>query len=294
MLLVFSFCFLWFYFGTVSFLVMRSLVRNLLAVTSAVQVCAQSYYDPSINKNAPSGFQSIYERKIAYDYGGESDGFGKSVAVHGSTMLIGSCFSDTHGSQGGNAHIYTLDTGAVPTSTNGWTYVTSLNANETYPYDFFGWDVALSSDVAVVGAWQHDDPLENTGAVYVFANDPLTGEWTSTSILRGTFQSEYFGISVALNWAANSLLVGAPGHPDADGNTGGFGAVYAYKLGHDGVSWNKKNLLRAQDASTKYDYFGISVALDGHIGVIGKLISVCRDEGASNTKRVTTLIISMR
>lgn len=247
------------------------MLRNLLIASSAWTVCGQSYYDPNINKDAPENFPSVYERKIAYEYGGESDGFGKSVAVHGNTMLIGSCFSDTHGSQAGNAHIYTLDSGAEPTSTNGWSYVTSLNANETYPYDFFGWDVALAKGVAVVGAWQTDDPVENTGAVYIFASDTLTGEWTSTAILRGTYENEYFGISVALDWEANHLLVGAAGHPDAEGNTGGYGAVYAFKLGHDGVSWNKKALMRAQDESMPYDYFGISVALDGKVGVIGTL-----------------------
>lgn len=236
---------------------------------SALIAYCQSYYDPNINKNAPANFASIYERKIAFDYGGESDGFGKSVAVHGNTMLIGSCFSDTHGSQGGNAHIYTLDYGDVPSSTNGWTFVTSLNTTETYPYDLFGWDVALVDGVAAVGAWNHDDPLENSGAVYMFATDASTGEWTSTATLRGTYQNEYFGISVAINWDADSLLVGAAGHPDVNGNAGGYGAAYVYKLGHDGVSWNKKALLRAQDSSSKFDYFGISVALDGRIGVIG-------------------------
>ena len=250
-------------------------IQVLVTATTLLSVygqSSQSYYDPYIITDAPEGFKSIYERKIAYEYGGESDGFGKSVAVDGNVMLVGAPFSDTHGSQAGNAHIYTLDEGSEPTSTNGWVYVASLNANETYPYDFFGWDVDLANGVAVVGAWQRDDPLDNTGAVYVFQSNSFSGEWTSTAILRGQFENEYFGISVALNSEATNMLVGAAGHPDADGNTGGFGAVYVYKLGHDGVSWNPKSLLRAQDETSRYDYFGISVALNGKVGIIGRKV----------------------
>mmetsp|Transcript_25839 Transcript_25839/g.43585 ORF Transcript_25839/g.43585 Transcript_25839/m.43585 type:complete len:525 (+) Transcript_25839:87-1661(+) len=247
---------------------MSSLLHKLLVATSVVSVLGQtSYYNPNIKTDGPADFHSVFERKVAYDYGGESDGFGKSVAVHGNTMLIGSCFSDTHGSQGGNAHIFTLDTGDTPSSTNGWKYVTSLNANDTYPYDFFGWDVALSYKVAAVGAWQADDPLENTGAVYIFES-ASSGEWSSYTILRGTYASEYFGISVALDWDGSVLLVGAAGHPSAEGETGGYGAVYAFRKGNNGA-WHKKSLMLAQDGGSKYDYFGISVALEGRIGVVG-------------------------
>ena len=245
---------------------------HLLLASSAATIASQSYYNPNIRSDTETSpdFFSNFERKIAYEYGGESDGFGKSVAVRGNTLLVGACFSDTHGSQGGNAHIYTLDTGDTPSSTNGWTYVTSLNANNTYPYDFFGWDVALGDGVAVVGAWQADDPLENTGAVYVFDQDSVSGDWTSSAILRGTYASEYFGISVALDWDASIMLVGAAGHPSAEGDTGGYGAVYAFKRSNNGA-WNQKAVMLAQDGGSKYDYFGISVALDGRIGVVGKL-----------------------
>jgi hypothetical protein len=247
---------------------MSSLLRNLLGVACCASTCAQSYYDPNINTDAPAEFESVFERKIAYQNGGESDGFGKSVAVFGNTMLIGSPYSDTHGKQGGNAHIYTLDTGDVPTSTNGWSYITSLNANDTYPYDFFGWDVALADGVAAVGAWQSDAPMENAGAVYMFERES-SGDWSSTSILTGTYTSEYFGISVAMDWDASFLLVGAAGHPSMDGASGGYGAVYAFKRGNNG-GWNKKALMYAQDGGGMYDYFGISVALDGKVGVVGR------------------------
>ena len=48
------------------------------------------------------------------------------------------------------------------------------------------------------------------------------------------------------------------------------GAVYAFKRSNNGA-WNQKAVMLAQDGGSKYDYFGISVALDGRIGVVGKL-----------------------
>ena len=245
-----------------------SLLRLCLLALSLTSSCRgeESYYDPYINKDAPNGFSSIYERKIAYEYGEESDSFGKSVSVRGDLVLIGSCFSDYHGNQAGYAHIFQLDSGSEPTSTNGWTLVASLDANDTYPYDYFGWDVALGDGVAVVGAWMRDAPLQDAGSVYIFGENE--GEWESTEILRGNYMSEYFGIKVALNWDSDILLVGAPGSPDSNGNTGAYGAVYVYQF-HNNM-WKERAVLRAKDGGSPYEFFGSSVAVDNNIGVIGK------------------------
>jgi hypothetical protein len=93
---------------------------------------------------------------------GGSDDFGISVAVSGTTALVG---ADEHANSAGRAYLFT------ETST-GWKQAAELKGSDTVGWngsfltgDKFGWSVAISGTSAVVGAAYHD---EYAGRVYLF------------------------------------------------------------------------------------------------------------------------------
>ena len=131
--------------------------------------------------------------------GGTGNGFGRSVAVSGETVVVG----------GSAAYVFTEP------STGGWqnaTQTAELTASDGGPGEGFGNSVAVSGDTVVVGATNHNVGVnENQGAAYVFT-EPSTGGWqnaTQTAELTandGT-AGDGFGNSVAID--ADTSVVGA-------------------------------------------------------------------------------------
>jgi len=118
----------------------------------------------------------------------------------------------------------------VFTSSSGsWTQTTKLVPFDSEANAKFGRSVSLNAagDVALVGA-NYDVYIDGTsyGAAYVFT---YSGSWTQTTKLvpADSEAGAFFGISVSLNAAGNSALVGAS-RDDATGLTDS-GAAYAFR-----------------------------------------------------------------
>ena len=113
------------------------------------------------------------EVKLAASDGAAFDSFGYSVAVDGNGRLVvvGAPNEGTPGAPEGAAYVYRTD-GAV------WTEEAKLvpSAPSPFGFDFFGVSVAVSGDVAVVGA-----PFNTTGAAYVFRYDGAS--WVEEQLL---------------------------------------------------------------------------------------------------------------
>ena len=91
-----------------------------------------------------------------------SDGFGLSVAVSGSTVVVGAYQDDTGAENAGSAYVYDLSGGSA-------TLVDTINNPTPATNDFFGLSVAASGSKAVIGAFLDDDRGLDAGAAYVFA-----------------------------------------------------------------------------------------------------------------------------
>ena len=155
------------------------------------------------------------------------DSFGYSVAIDGSTVVVG-------------AHVKNSGRGAVyvfRTSDGGATYaeVAKLTASDAAASDYFGVSVAIDGDTIVVGSYYDDDAGSNSGSVYVFdANAPTrqpTRPPTPAHTLSPTLcpanqycevakltaadgaAEDYFGRSVAIDGA--TVVVGSPARPTA-------------------------------------------------------------------------------
>lgn len=123
--------------------------------------------------------------------------------------------------------------------------------------DNFGNAVAIDGDVAIVGTRFGD-------AAYIYRFDGAS--WIQEDQLIGT-PGDGFGIAVDIS--GDVAIVGA-------WLDDGTGAAYLY--GFNGTGWDQKTELVA-GARTAADHFGIAVAIDGDVAVVGADEAYAEDPG---------------
>ncbi len=180
------------------------------------------------------------------------DNFGRSVAVEGGTIVVGSHLDDNPGTDTGSAYVFTRS-GTI------WSQQQKLTASDAAAEDKFGFSVSISNDTIVVGVYGDNS---ETGSAYVFTKIGPTWTWQQKLIASDAGAGDRFGYSVAID--NNSVIVGAY---QAD-YSGRFDAGSAYVFTFDGQTWTQDAVLHASDPYNS-DHFGSSVALDGNCAVIG-------------------------
>lgn len=174
-----------------------------------------------------------------------SDEFGTSVAVFGDLALIGSRKGDGVVADSGTAYLYHLPTGRR---------LKKLQAPAGIANTEFGYSVALTATRAIVGEPQGAGVA---GAVHVF--DIETGNHLAEIIAPGGNAGHRFGHSIAAS--GGQMVIGAP---NAGQLVAGSGDAYVFEL----INYSFIRNLVPLDAVTG-DLFGTSVALDGHIALVG-------------------------
>jgi hypothetical protein len=183
----------------------------------------------------------IEESKIGSADGTNGDSFGEAVAIHGDIIVAGADGDDDMGPNSGTAFVFRKYPGGT-----SWAQEAKLVASDGANSDDFGVTVALHDDVVLVGGPYHDDPTQNnTGAVYLYRYDPVTGDWPEQLKIQASDRMEYdvFGRSVALS--GNSVIVGASG---ADTMGDGAGAAYMFDLNCATLAVQPIPLLAGQNA----------------------------------------------
>ncbi|HJK99089.1 MAG TPA: hypothetical protein RMF84_17835 [Polyangiaceae bacterium LLY-WYZ-14_1] len=160
-----------------------------------------------------------------------------------------------------------------------------FKASNAAPEDNFGQGVAFDGDTLIVGAPNEDsdaqevdgdqdnDRLDDAGAVYVFRREEEG--WRQEAYVKAPNPGalDRFGDVVALD--GDLLAVGTsledsggrgPGADPFDDDAPGSGAVYLFRRGADG--WTFEAFLKASNADPG-DGFGIAVAIDGEVVVVG-------------------------
>ena len=142
-----------------------------------------------------------------------------------------------------------------------------LIASDAQTNDIFGWRVAISGDIAVVGAQWEDAGGSTAGAVYVFGrNMGGADNWgEAKKVTASDAQAgDLFGGSVSIS--GDTIVVGAF-FEDAGGANSG--AVYLFQRNEGGAdSWGQVKKLTASDAQMS-DEFGYSVAINSNTAVVG-------------------------
>ena len=145
------------------------------------------------------------EQEVTARDGAVGDNFGYSVAVSGSTALVGAPYHQVGSNANqGVAYVYTEANGV-------WSQTAELTASDGAAQDQFGWSVALNGTTALVGARYHkvgNNAYQGAAYVYTEAN----GVWSQMAELTASDGAgdDLFGYSVAFN--GPTALVGALNH----------------------------------------------------------------------------------
>jgi len=105
------------------------------------------------------------------------DRFGSSVSINGNKAIVGAYKSDTDVSNSGSAYIYSLE-GSV------WIEEQKLTNENLIEDDFFGYNVSISENNVIIGAWTDNDGVDS-GSAFIFNNvstNSLT-EYRNKSVL---------------------------------------------------------------------------------------------------------------
>lgn len=167
--------------------------------------------------------------------------FGSSVAISGSTIVVG---ADSADQGAGRAFVFSK-------YGTRWRQTAELRGRDTSPEDFFGTSVSVSGSEIVVGAPQHEG-----GRAYIFT--VIAGRWHQSAELKARDNTNHdrFGSSVSLT--GSQVVIGAPQHESGR----------AYVFADESGGWGQVAELRGAAVATM---FGWSVATSETTVVVGAL-----------------------
>lgn len=191
----------------------------------------------------------------------EGDRFGAGLGVQGDTVLVGAPRDDEFAPDGGALYVFGREAA-------GFVLLQKLAPADLGPHDYFGHDLALSGDRAVVTVYNDDDAGTNAGAAYVLERGG-NGRWAFTQKLTGAEAGPFdlFGSSCALD--GDTIVVGAPQNEDVDALARvDEGAAFVYEWSKRAGRWAETAVLRPGDPGDEHR-FGIAVAVRGDVIAVG-------------------------
>jgi len=127
-----------------------------------------------------------------------------------------------------------------------------------------GWSVALSGDIAVLGAPGDFEYFEKAGSAWVFQRDAGLNSWTPVKRIAASdgHSQDEFGISVDVD--GDLIAVGAPSEYDFK-----RGAAYVFRRDAGGPDqWGEVAIIEAPDGAGG-DRFGAAVSIEGGLLAVG-------------------------
>lgn len=229
---------------------------------------------------------------------GADDRFGASVAISGTTILVGAPLEDSGATTiGGNQ----LDESAPQAGAvyvfrhlgSTWSQEAYFKATNSYAGLEFGRTVAIDGDRAVVGAPnefgastgvngnQADLTAPLAGAAYVFLR--VGSAWTQQAYLKASNTDSGDGFGGSVSVSADTIVVGASYEDStatgvngnqSDNSVGDSGAAYVFAWNG---TWSQQAYLKASNTGAS-DNFGHSLSIAGDALVVG-----APDEEGSDT-----------
>jgi hypothetical protein len=201
--------------------------------------------------------------KLTSSDGAANDIFGDSVAMDGSSVVVGASEAALNGNtSAGKAYVF-VQPG------NGWTDMTQtaeLTASDAASDNYFGSSVTVVGNTVVVGA-----PSDYAGAAYIFVEPP--SGWIDTTetaeLTPGALAPLLLlGTSVGVN--GTTVMAGAVGAKV--GNNAYEGLMYVFlEQTEQAKGWadeNQSAQLSSSDGAAG-DYFGRSLSMSSNAEVIG-------------------------
>jgi hypothetical protein len=202
----------------------------------------------------------VVKRLTAYD-GKPWDFFGRTVAIQGDTLFLGSVEEDSKGENAGAVYIFERNSGGA----NNWGNVKKITASDGNRNEYFGWSIDASGNTLLIGTYIDD--ANSFGKAYIFRRDHGgTGNWGEIATLKPKKTEEtgnLFGNAVALEGSFS--VIGAR----KDGYNGyQSGTTYLYKSSDNNQNWVFIGNLDASDGDM-YDNFGNSISVDKKTLAVG-------------------------
>ncbi len=160
--------------------------------------------------------------KLLPNDGAGNDRFGWSVAISGTTAIVGAYGHGDNGFTSGSAYLFDVTTGQQ---------VAELLAKDGDVLDRFGWSVAISGTIAIVGAFDDDDNGASSGSAYLF--DTTTGSQIAKLLPDDGAADDDFGYAVTIGGSTGKEVAIVGARQDDDN---GFNSGSAYLFGAAGGS----------------------------------------------------------
>ena len=212
---------------------------------------------------APAWGQVTETLKLVPDDSAAGDEFGYSVAVDGTIVAVGARSDDDNGPDSGAAYLFDASTG---------TQIHKLLPDDGAAGDQFGFSIAVNGDIVAVGALLDDDNGQDSGSVYLFSKS--TGLQIAKLVAEDGAAGDEFGNSIAID---DGIVAIGAWRDDEYGD--GSGAAYLFDAS-TGIQLDK--LL--PDTGSRYQTFGVSIAMDDGIVVIGARTYFVPGEGYTFAK----------
>jgi hypothetical protein len=185
--------------------------------------------------------------------GNVGDRFGNSVYINGNYLIVGAYWDNDNGANSGSAYIYRKDV-------TGWVLDAKIRASDGTKDDWFGNDVSIDGNYAIVGAVLDDNNGINRGSAYIFRRDGSNWIQQAKLVAEDGQAGDEFGGSVCVK--GNYAVIGAIGNDDSGEDAGA-----AYIFVRNGDDWIQQARLIPSDG-TAGDQFGNSVSIDGNYAVV--------------------------
>lgn len=193
--------------------------------------------------------------------GGDAFGLSSKISVDGTRLVVGAYAKTDNGvTAAGVVYVFVR-------ANSTWTLEATLKSNSPMASEYFGQTVTMSGDstrIAVAATNRTISSISAAGAVYVFKRTGTAWTYEAT-ITAVTAATESYGVSLAMDHAANVLLIGAArrifnGNPET-------GAVDVHV--RDNTSWSLQTTLKAPSGATG-DQFGssVTVSADGSLTAV--------------------------
>lgn len=181
--------------------------------------------------------------------------FGRSVSTDGEIVVVGDPLA--FGALGA-AFVYRQGPGGY----QDWRLEGALTAPEPALEDSFGFRVAVSGTVIVIGAAGAEAPDFQSGAAYTFRYDGSQWNYETTLTPSDGDIGDLFGWSVAID--GDVAVIGA--RDDENDAVGHSGSAYVFR--YDGSDWVEEAKLTDPNGE-EFDLFGVSVSVRGDVALIG-------------------------
>ncbi|MCH8823802.1 MAG: hypothetical protein IH984_09880 [Planctomycetes bacterium] len=160
----------------------------------------------------------LEQSMLAPSDGEEDDWFGVSVAISGDKLVVGAVFDDilslSGGVHAGSAYVFHYDA-----NSEQWIEQAKLVAFDGTAHDHFG-RVAIEDDIIIVGAPDHDLPVDNGGGAYAYQYIAESNSWIyhGKLIAPNISWGDDFGARVDI---CNGIgIVSAPRHDEPENSAG--------------------------------------------------------------------------